>query len=278
MEENTDTISALREYVQGFEKIRPSVFDYFEGGSNPLIPLPVESERGAGTLFFFASLYQNITEPVLMRILSELWKEFGTDIFKLNRLPFARLNSKILSLPGTEKWAFAQQAAGVLRSGCDFFYAHGGLLAWVEKEKDAENCVEIMCRDVFLMGKTSVLKWKPRYFMWLLTQLKNISPDFFWNDRALVPITQGHTRIMREFGPLRKGRVPWTTPAEKQDYFNRFYRMLFPGESFRVYLPFDRYLKPGDLNPSDLQFQCLDAVKHCRNCRLVELCPGKVGV
>ena len=283
MERNAKVIGKIRTYVTDFQTVKPKLFDHFQGGSVGTFPLNLESDRGVGLLLYFCALHQNIAEDRLVRVLAYLWEEYGTDPFKLNRLPFEDLQDRIQKLDDLEDWALWSKAPGILRSVSDFFYNHGPLVAWVNESKDAEACVQTLADEIFMMGKTSAFKSKPRYFLWLLTQLPGVNPDRFWNDRALMPITAGHIRFLREFGPLKhKRNSPWTTPEEKLAYCNRFYRRLFPGKSWMVYGALDVYLKseggfvsPLVADPPEKKWLCRTAMQGCLNCVLAPDCPGR---
>ncbi len=283
MERNPELIGKLRTYISDFQTIKPKLFDYFEGGSDPVFPLAPESDRGVALLLCFCALYQNISEKRLVRFLAYLWKEYGTDLFKLNRLPFQDLQERIQKLDDLRDWVLWAKAPGILRSVCDFFYQHGRIVPWMHGQKDAEACVHILADEIFLMGKTSSFKSKPRYFIWLLTQLPGAEPDGFWNERTLLPISAGHIRLLREFGPLKNRRnSPWTTPEEKLSYCNRFYNLLFPGKSWMVYAALDGYLKsmsgfnsPLAAVPAPKMWRCREVLHGCLNCVLVPECPGR---
>jgi hypothetical protein len=78
-----------------------------------------------------------------------------------------------------------------------------------------------------------------------LTQLPGVDPSVFWTAETLLPLTPGHLRFLREYGPLKnRKQSPWVTPEEKLAYCNRFFRMLFPQNPWVVYTALDAYLKP----------------------------------
>lgn len=284
VENNTKSIQKIRAYISDFQPHKPTLFQFFQGEENPLFPDTVGSDRGIGILLFFCALYQNISESKLIELLVFLRSEFGTDLFKLNRLPFEELQKKIDSRKELSVWDLKSKAPGILRSVCDFFYAKGRVPRWIESCLDAEQCVQILSDEIFMMGKTSSTKGKARYFIWLMTQLPGVIPDPFWGNKMNLPVTQGQVRFLREFGPLKdKKKSPWNTPEEKQDYFNRFYRMLFPGKSWMVYISLDSYLKPtressksSFLLPEFKSWRCRDLLGGCLNCALVADCPGRV--
>ena len=180
-----------------------------------------------------------------MRLLAHLHDEYGADFFRLGRLPFDELQSRIQARPELKNWDILAKAPGVLRSVSDFFFSHGRILPWITALGDGEEVVRILCEEIFLMGKTSALKSKPRYFLWLMTQLRDVDPALFWTPETRIPLTPGHLRFLREYGPLKnRKQSPWVNPEEKLDYCNRFFRMLFPRNPWVVYTALDSYLKP----------------------------------
>jgi len=288
VDENAQSISQLRTYVLNFQKVKPSVFDYFVDGATAQLPLAVNSDRGVAFLLYYCALKQEITEKKLMGLLVSLWNFYEADLFKINRLPFDELQSKILLHQELKDWEFLPKAAGILRSVSDFFYHFGKILPWIMEKKSGEKSIQILSDEIFMMGKTSVLKSKARYFLWLLTQIFESETDTFWDHKTLVLTTPGHTRALREFGPLKNRKsTPWTTTLGKTQYLNRFYNLLFPNQSWKVYTAFDLYLKPLDLNsktplssPSILAansktWKCKIILKGCINCVLAPTCPGR---
>ncbi len=278
VERNQSHLGNLRAYVEGFRGRLPSPLAWFEGGDRAEIPFGPGTDRGAALLLCFSALYQGISEARLMSLLARLWREYGTDFLKLNKLPYGDLQARIENHEGLGNWAIRKQAPGILRSVCDFFYRHGSPLAWARSVGDGEACVEILCEEIFMMGKTSLFKSKPRYFLWLLTQLPGSNAESFWTERTLLPITSGHLRFLREFGPLKeRGSVPWRGPGEKLVYLNRFFRLLAPQSPWAVYAPLDAYLKPLDPKMVPPQWECRVALGGCMQCPLAPLCPSREG-
>gem|GEM_PF-1387203 len=287
VERNTDQIEKIRAYVSGFRDFRPFPFEYFQGGTTPLFPLTPQSDRGTALLLCFCALYQNIRDEKLMRVLAYLWKEYDTDFFRLNKLPFGELQARIARLTDLEGWELWTKVPGILRSACDFFFRHGKLVPWAHGQADGEACVRIMAEEIFLMGKTSALRSKPRYFLWLLTQLPDAEPARFWTPATLLPITRGHLRFLREFGPLKTRKIaPWITPEEKLAYVNRFFRMLAPDQPWTVYSALDAYLRPSTPKPKSIQtlfpaeppdknWLCRQVQGGCLQCPLVAICPNR---
>ena len=281
IERNPDLIQKIRLYISDFQKIKPTLFDYFQGGRKEAFPFEAQSDKGCAILLFYCSLNQNITEEKLIQFLQFLWMEYHTDIFKLNRLPFQNLQEKIASEKRFQKWEILDKTPGILRSVCDFFYAKGPILPWIQSQNDADLSAKILSEEIFLMGKTSSQKFKPRYFLWLITQLPNAKPELFWNSTTQIMITPAQIRFLREFGPLKnKPKMPWVNSLEKSDYCNRFYNFLFPARSWMVYAALNAYLNPLSINRSPLllsiekKFQCRELLGGCLNCSMVPFCPG----
>jgi hypothetical protein len=282
VERNPECIAKIRTYISDFQNVKPKLFDYFEGARTPVFPFKVESEQGLGLLLFYCALYQNISQARLIRLLQDLWIAYGSDFFALNRLPFDTLQNRIQAMTDLEDWVLTTKAPGILRSVCDFIHKHGPILTWVRTSKEVSDPVLVLADEIFFMGKTSDFKSKPRYFLWLLTQLPNAKPEQFWNSQSLVPITSGQIRFMRDFGPLKgKRHSPWVTAKEKLDYCNRFYQMLFPGKSWMVYTALDAYLKATTASPSLFEkspkekiWLCRQFLSGCLNCVLASECQG----
>lgn len=222
-----------------------------------------------------------------MRVLAYLWKEYDLDFFRLNKLPFGELQARMQRLTDLEGWELWPKVPGILRSVCDFFFRHGKLLPWVYAQADGEASVRTLAEEIFLMGKTSALRSKPRYFLWLLTQLPSTQPELFWTRETMLPITRGHLRFLREFGPLKTRKIsPWISPEEKLAYINRFFRMLAPDRPWTVYLALDAYLRSPVLAPKGSQaifplmeagndWACRKIQGGCLQCPLVPLCPNR---
>ena len=276
VERNGALLEDIRVYLAGFAGRAPSAFARFEGGSRPDIPLAPGSDRGVALLLCFSALYQGISESRLLDLLGRLWREYGTDFLKLNKLPFDALQTLIEGDPGLAGWSIRKQAPGILRSACDFFYRHGSPLAWVRSVADGEACVQALSEEIFLMGKTTAFKSKARFFLWLLTQLPDAHPEEFWTETTLLPITPGHLRFLREFGPLRERKsVPWRGPEEKLAYVNRFFRAVAPQAPWSAYAPLDAYLKATTPRNDPSGWECRLALGGCLQCPLAPLCPGR---
>jgi hypothetical protein len=303
VERNRDHIEKIRAYVSDFRSARPPVFEWFQGGRDPLFPYAPESDRGTALLLCFCALYQGIHAEKLIRVLAYLYREYDSDFFRLSKLPFDDLQARMQRLTDLKDWDLVSKVPGILRSVSDFFFKHGRLLPWVHGQADGEETVRVLCEEIFMMGKTSALKSKPRYFLWLLTQLPGAEPARFWTARTMLPITPGHVRFLREFGPLKNRKhSPWTTPEEKLAYCNRFFRMLAPENPWIVYTGLDAYLKPNGYwnapqvvirqKPTDRnsfagkteaekdsdperKWLCRDILGGCLQCALAPDCPGR---
>ncbi len=280
-ERNRDLLERIRAYVQEFRGVRPTILQHFEGGADPVFPLAASSDRGVGMLLFYSALYQNIGEERLVRILAYLWKQFGPDLFRINRIPFADLHGRLMALTDLHDWPLWTRSSGILRSVADFFFKYGRLVPWAYAQADGEKCVEILCEEIFMMGKTSAFRSKARNFLWLLTQVDGVEPERFWTSNTRMTLTLGHGRFLREFGPLKSRKsAPWASPEEKLDYYNRFFRMLFPATPWVVFTALDAYLRPqagyrrapGAPPP---EWQCRKVIGACLKCPLAPECPGR---
>ena len=270
---NQAELQKVRAYIENFPAHKPAVFRYFQGGTAPIFPMSPQSDQGTALLLCFCALYQNIEEEKLAGLLERLWGRYGTDVFRLNKLPFEALQKEIHRFPGLANWALVEKAPGILRSLCDFFFKHGSLHSWVYGLKDGEACVRVLADEIFLMGKTSPFKSKPRFFLWLLTQLEGSRPELFWTNRTMLPLSPGHVRFLRQFGPLKTRKAaPWSNPEAKLDYFNRFCRMLFPDRPWITFTPLSDYLQTAKTD----HWMCRLKLGGCLQCPLVADCPGRV--
>lgn len=285
VERNKDHIEKIRTYVLGFQNARPPVFDWFAGGREPLFPYAPESDRGTAILLCFCALYQGVPSGKLIRLLAHLHDSYGKDFFRLGKLPFDDLQARIGAWKELRQWDLLSKAPGILRSVSDFFFKHGRPGRWLHDLADGEAAVNMLCEEIFMMGKTSALKSKPRYFLWLMTQLPGADPARFWTASTQLPITPGHLRFLREFGPLKNRKhSPWVTPEEKLAYCNRFFRLLFPENPWCVYTALDSYLKPEGPIPGLLSgpepapprvWLCRNLLGGCLQCIFAPDCPGR---
>jgi hypothetical protein len=279
--ENRELLDRIRAYILEFKDSRPAFFENFQGGSDPIFPLEVHSERGVGMLLYFCALYQGIGEGRLSRVLAYLWKQYDKDLFRLGRLPFLDLQDRMKALTDLHDWPLWSKSPGILRSVADFFYRHGGLLAWVHAQGDAEKCITTLSEEIFLMGKTSLFRSKARYFLWMVTRIDGARPERFWTPETRLPLTLGHGRFIREFGPL-KGRkaVPWTRPEEKLDFFHRFHRLLNPDAPWLVFPALDAFMRPQagprkETEKAAPEWLCRKVLGGCVRCPLAPECPGR---
>lgn len=272
VESHGGEVESFRAYIRGFDGILPEPLLYFRGGKSPIFPFDLESDQALGLLLLYCSLAQDISEARLIGFLGELCARYGTDIFRLNRLPFEDLQSLVDGSPQLRNWSLRAQAPGILRSAGDFFYRHGSPRAFLEGLQDGEQLIAHLAGEIFLMGRTSPYKNKARYFLFLLTQLPAAPGRRLWAKTRAGPLTPGHTRFMHFLGPLKKKTLlPWTDPFGRLGYFYRFFDYLFPGESFRTFLPLEAFLK----RQSAGTFLCQLRMGACANCPLRTLC--KVG-
>ncbi len=272
LERNRERVEAIREFVNETGSTAPSIFRYFLDGAEPRLPFPVLSDRGLGFLLFHCALFQAISEDELDRLLLDLFEEYGLDIFRLSRLPYLPLEAFFHRRRHLQGWTILQQAPGILRSVCDFFYKHGGPKALLEaKGWNSEHWVENVSEEVFLMGKSSATRFKARLSGCFFAIAGMGANTNFWNLKSLVPLSRGHLRFMRTVGPL-SGRRRMNSEGwqETIDYHNRFYRVLFPSDTYRVFLPLDSFLKP----MTGGGYRCKEIMGGCGRCRISTWCPG----
>jgi len=260
--------TALRKYAAAFASQRPPIFDFFPGGSRASFPFGIDSDRGLGILLLFAALYRPGQEVRAAEIVGGLFKSLGLEVFKMNRIPVARVRVALdggqFSDPEEQ-----QRVPGILRSVCDFFFHTGSLGKWLSAATDWEDCAKEISERIFWMGKRSRLRTKARYFLWLTTFLENfrnrfpVARDFAW------PVLEGHARLFHLV--LRpRAKAAWSSPEGKLKWFSQCGREIFPQEPWRLFQPLKSYLYP----VSEREYLCRKVQGGCRPCPLASLCPA----
>lgn len=283
-----DLLDKIRLYAEPFEGCAPPLFALFPGGAPEhapaVFPFAPDSDRGLGILLLAASLHRPGGEAAAARILADLYRIYGNDIFKLNRLPFETLRDAVnASIAGAGDLCKGMEEAernripGILRSVCDFFYRIGPLGAWLASAPDWETRAGELCNEIYWMGLRSRTRNKARLFFWLACQvpgfgarpeMKRQALDFQW------PVTDTHMRFWIDIAKppftLRSGAGGGRTPEERLAAFAAFGRVLFPAAPWRLFLPLDSYLRRDGRG----SFRCRTAQGGCRPCPLAKLCPA----
>jgi hypothetical protein len=265
---DTAALRKLRQYAEPFAAWQPPIFEFFPGGKSPLFPFLPESDRGLGMLLFQAALYRPGAENWSAQVLAGLYRVLGTDLFKVNRLPFAVLQKALTGLPRWPDPEEQRRVPGILRSVCDFFYGAGGLGKWLESSADWETRARELGEGIFWMGKRSRLRTKARYFFWLASFQGGFAERFPQAQPFLWPVAEGHLRLYH--GVLRpRARKSFSNPEEKLRWFHALGNELFPRQGWRLYQPLQAHLRPDP----EHGFQCR-AFGGCRPCALAAICPA----
>lgn len=270
-------LARLRRYADPFESLRPPVFDHFPGGAEPLFPFEPESDRGLAVLLLTAALHRPGGETAAAAVLGGLYRRYGNDIFKLNRLPFEPLRAVIAECAPSMEASERERIPGILRSVCDFFYRTGPLGPWLSAAPDWESRAEEISREVYWMGAHSRTRNKARYFLWLAC----LTPDFAArHPQSLAfawPVSAGHMRFWLELlkpariaGARAGVRTGGRTPEERIAGFAAFARTVFPAAPWRLFQPLDAYLRRTPAGG----LACRDAQGECRRCPFSDACPG----
>lgn len=270
MHKNTGLIESIKVFVQKLNNQQPLILDYFPSGNRPRFKFGPQLEKGARLLLVFSSLYQDISEENLVELLLELEAEFAEGLFSLNKIPFETLRDFLNNSLYTKNWSLLPKAPGILRSVSDFFLTNGNVLEQASKHQSSESLVNLLSQSIFYMGKHSANKFKARYFIWLLIQANVEIGRLLWNDTSRLPLTIGAGRLLKLIGPLKGNTREFQSPEEKLNYFNRFYCYLFPSDHWRVFAPFDAFLKKTSITT----YCCQQMLGGCILCPLHNQCPG----
>src|SRR5690606_32159675 len=100
------------------------------------------------------------------RVIAGLYHQYGTDIFRLYRLPFEALRGRTDALAAHSVVAERPRIPGILRSVCDFFYRVGPLVSWMAAADWEQRAGEI-AQEIYWMGARSPTRTKARLFFWL---------------------------------------------------------------------------------------------------------------
>ncbi len=266
-ERNPQIAEALRNYFLAVQKQKPALFTAFKDGSNPQFPFKIDDDKGTGILLFYAAL-SGFKEDTNLNFLVALFKEYGNDIFRLNKLEFNTLQNFILAYKPLGNHPLREKIPGILRSVCDFFFQYKGLSKWLNRFSQAEKAITPLSQEIYLMGKTSAYQNKPRLFLWLVSQIDIFTwPSAYWVDFKL-PVTQNQSRIVFTLGPLKNAKLlPWETPQAKHQYFNVFFQSLFPKNPTIIYSGAEIFLQK-----EATDYACRIFFASCKKCPLNKIC------
>jgi hypothetical protein len=275
VEATSAQIESLRRYAEPFEQVSPPMFALFPGGSDPVFPFEADSDRGLGALLLASALYRPGGEAMAAQVIAALFRKFGNDIFKLNRIPFDTVRETVDAVPGIEGLEATDRARipGIVRSVCDFFYRIGPLRAWLDAAPDWETRTGELCNEIYWMGLRSRTRAKARMFFWTLTQL----PEFAvrhpaWVRQAAVfplPVTDGHMRYWIDI--LKPGRTAGArSPEERMVAFAALAQKAFPDAPWQLFLPLESFLRRDGAG----SYACRAVQGGCRPCPLALNCPA----
>lgn len=220
-------------------------------------------------MLFAASLYRPGREKTAAHVLVGLYRRYGNDIFKLNRLPYEPLRDEIAALcPGGDAEDL-KGIPGVLRSVCDFFYRVGPLDAWLAAAPDWETRAGELCGEIHRMGLHSRSRTRARWFFWLASHQPGFAERYPQAAAFAWPVGQGHLRFLFDIVKPPRGRAA-ATPEERLEAFMHFAREVFPGEPWRLFRPLDSFLQP----VSGGGYFCREVQGLCRTCPLAVDCPA----
>jgi hypothetical protein len=291
VEASSAQIESLRRYAEPFDRVSPPLFALFpspipdRGGS--LFPFEADSDRGLGALLLASALYRPGGEAVAAHVIAALFRKFGNDIFKLNRIPFDAVRETVDA--ALEAWSAEASAGtvhgvrlddaeraripGILRSVCDFFYRVGPLGAWLDAAPDWETRTGELCNEIYWMGLRSRTRAKARMFFWSITQLPDFAarhPEWMRHAAAFQwPVTDGHMRYWIDI--LKPGRTAGArSPEERQTAFAALGQKAFPDAPWRLFLPLESFLRSGGA----ASYACRAVQGGCRPCPLASDCPA----
>jgi hypothetical protein len=268
-------LAKLRLYAEPFHDRRPPVFAHFPGGADPVFPFGPASDRGLGVLLLAAALHRPEGEAQAARVVAGLYRHYGNDIFKLNRVPFDPLRETLAALvPPASAGADASERTrmpGILRSVCDFFYRVGPLGAWLAAAPDWETRAGELCHEIYWMGLHSRSRSKARLFFWLASLAREGAGETAFSQAAAFawPVGDGHMRFWIDI--LKPGRTAGArVPEDRVAAFAAFAGEVFPDAPWRLYQPLDAFLHRDGRGG----YACRAVQGGCRPCPLAVHCPA----
>jgi len=290
-----DILNRIRVYAEAFASCRPAILTLFAAGAPDatdasdasgassedasLFPFAADSDRGLGILLLASALHRPGAPGSAgfgagaASVIAGLYRGYGNDVFRLNRLPFETLRTRTDALAAT--WDDAERARipGILRSVCDFFFRVGPLGTWLA-DADWEQRAGELAQEIYWMGARSSTRTKARLFFWLACQIPGFGARADMRPRALRftwPVSDGHMRVLFDiFKPARGSIAALRRPEGRGEAFAELARRVFPDEPWRLYRPFEAFLCPDGQGG----FQCRAVQGGCRPCALAPLCPA----
>jgi hypothetical protein len=281
IEATAGVVNIFRDYAEKFAAHPPAILDYFaradKGDSEEaLFPFAPDSDRGLGILLLAASLHRPDASSSFGResatIVAGLYRHFGTDVFKLNRVPFANLQAHIEVLASGLDAEDRARVPGILRSVCDFFYRVGPLVSWLADAPDWEQRVAELSHEIYWMGAHSRTRTKARLFFWLACAIPGFGTRSDMQTQAqrfVWPVGDGHMRFVFDILKPPRGAARGA-PEVRLEAYADFARMVFPESPWQLYLPLESFLKPDGAGG----YRCRSVQGGCRPCPLSSLCPA----
>jgi hypothetical protein len=244
----------------------------------PVFPFTPHSDKGLGVLLLAAAVHRPAARAPSAALsataaspgrtelpegfgaegailLAALYRDYGNDLFRLNRLPFGPLQARIDVLAA--HWDAEERARvpGILRSVCDFFYRVGPLSSWLEDAPDWEQRVGEIAQEIYWMGAQSPTRAPGRPH----------AARFSW------PVSDGHMRFLFDIvKPSRASAAAIKRPASRSESFAELARTVFPQEPWRLYLPLEAFLS----RDGAAGFRCRAVQAGCHLCALSSQCPA----
>ncbi len=273
VERNKKFVKEIREYIQCFENQKPDIFTYFDGSRSYTFPFSIESESGLKLLLIYASLYQDLSEEHLSEYVIKLYQQYKEELFNLEEVSFADLQSYTMSEAKKYRWELTPKIPGILKSLTDFFSQVKELNRYLQQGIDTEKIVYQLTHKIFYMGKTSLNKFKSRYFMWLVLNVYSEWSSFLWTEKSLLPITPGAQRFLYFLGPLKSSRGTAVSQRERIKVMSQLFKKIEPREPWRYFTAFESFQKPLSTF-SNVLYQCQKVLNGCENCPITNECQG----
>ncbi len=279
-----EILTRLRAYAEPFAAHPPALLSRFScapsdgAPGEALFPFAADSDRGLGILLLAAALHRPGSGPGgyghdAAAVIAGLYRGYGLDIFRLNRLPFETLRARTDLLAVHGNAGERARIPGILRSVCDFFYRVGPLASWMAEAEWEQRAGEI-AQEIYWMGARSPSRTKARLFFWLACQIPGFGARVDMRPRAerfAWPVGDGHMRLLFDILKPPRGSITALRSADKRgEAFADLARRVFPEEPWRLYLPLEAFLRAdghGD-------FACRAVQGGCRRCPLASLCPA----
>jgi len=279
-------VQMLRAYAEAFAAHPPALLAHFPDNASLAadstsvrFPFAADSDRGLGVVLLAAALHRPGSQSAAAgwgseaaALVAGLFEAYGTDVFRLNRLPFDPLRDRVAGLAPLMEAADRARVPGIARSVCDFFFRTGSLTDWLATAPDWEQRAGELSQEIYWMGARSRTRTKARLFFWLVCnipgygarpEVREAAGRFRW------ALGDGHMRLLFDIVKPPRGASLGGVEG-RLDLFADLARRVFPDAPWRLYLPLDSYLKPDGKG----SYRCRAVQGGCRPCPLAALCPA----